>query len=190
MTPNSYQIILKNFPHKPIIELVLGDITNLKLDVIVNAANEQLRLGAGVAGAIRRKGGIKIQEECIHIGYTPVGEVAVTSAGKLKEIKFVFHAVGPRYHSYSPKEADKLLRNTISNSLKKLIELNLTSIAFPAISTGIFAFPLKRAAKNMITEIFDHLTNSSKHLHVYLCLFTQESYSVFYQVLQDKLIEN
>ncbi|MCF2140227.1 MAG: macro domain-containing protein [Candidatus Lokiarchaeota archaeon] len=190
MNSNNYQIILENYPHKPKIELVLGDITNQKLDVIVNAANEQLLLGAGVAGAIRRKGGSQIQEECKNIGYTPVGEVAVTSAGELKDVKYIFHAVGPKYHSYSPNEADILLRDTISNSLKKLIELNLSSIAFPAISTGIFGFPLKRAAKNIIMEILDYLTNSPKQIHVCICLFKEEDYSIFYQVLQDKLVEN
>ena len=83
-----------------IIELTKGDITDLEVDAIVNAANSQLKLGGGVAGAIRRKGGPKIQEECDRIGYCPVGGAVITSAGNLKA-KYVIHAVGPRYGAVS-----------------------------------------------------------------------------------------
>ena len=120
------------------IELIQGDITKSDADAIVNAANSLLIMGAGVAGAISAKGGPSIQEECNKMGGCSVGNAAVTGGGNLKA-KYVIHAVGPRWGEGG--EDDKLKNSTI-NSLKRAEELQLTSIAFPAISTGIFGFPI------------------------------------------------
>ena len=117
--------------------LVKGDITELDVDAVVNAANEHLILGAGVAGAIRRKGGPSIQEECYRIGGTFVGGAVITTGGNLKA-RHVIHAVGPRM---GEGEEDEKLGNAVLNSLKVAEENGLRSIAFPAISTGIFGFP-------------------------------------------------
>ncbi|NVM46547.1 MAG: macro domain-containing protein, partial [Candidatus Lokiarchaeota archaeon] len=117
-----------------LIKLTQGDITDLATDAIVNAANAQLILGGGVAGAIRRKGGPIIQEECNKIGGTFVGGAVITTGGNLKA-KHVIHAVGPRM---GEGDEDNKLMNAVLNSLKLMDEHGLKSIAFPAISTGIF----------------------------------------------------
>ena len=117
-----------------IIELIRGDITECETDAIVNAANDRLILGGGVAGAIRKKGGPAIQEECNKIGGTFVGGAVITTGGNLKA-KYVIHAVGPQM---GEGDEDNKLKNATVNSLKVADENGLKSIAFPAISTGIF----------------------------------------------------
>src|SRR5215467_4612242 len=131
------------------LELVEGDITDLDVDVIVNAANDQLQLGTGVAGAIRQRGGPSIQEECNRIGGTPVGTAVMTGAGHLKS-RQVIHAVGPRF---GEGDEDKKLANAVRAALALADRHGLRSIAMPAISTGVFGFPLDRAARVMLTEI-------------------------------------
>jgi O-acetyl-ADP-ribose deacetylase (regulator of RNase III) len=116
------------------LELTKGDITDQTTDAIVNAANTALQLGGGVAGAIRRKGGPKIQEECNRIGGTHVGGAVITTGGNLKA-KYVIHAVGP---IHGEKNEDGKLKDATLNSLILADQKNLKSIAFPAISTGIF----------------------------------------------------
>ncbi|MFN4183004.1 MAG: macro domain-containing protein, partial [bacterium] len=120
-----------------IVKIVEGDITEEQVDAIVNAANSYLKHGGGVAGAIVRKGGKIIQEESDRIGYVPVGEVAITSAGALPAKK-VIHAVGPRWGEGNENEK---LRSAVWNSLKKAQEEQFQSISLPAISAGIFGFP-------------------------------------------------
>ncbi|MEM2065881.1 MAG: macro domain-containing protein, partial [Candidatus Caldarchaeum sp.] len=107
-----------------------GDITEVEADAIVNAANQWLKMGGGVAGAILRKGGPSIQEECDRIGYCPVGGAVITGAGKLKA-RYVIHAVGPRM---GEGDEERKLRDAVINSLKLADTYNLTSIAMPAIS--------------------------------------------------------
>jgi len=158
-----------------VIELVQGDITELEADAIVNAANAALKLGGGVAGAIARKGGPRIQEECDRIGGTFVGGAVITTAGNLKA-KHVIHAVGPRYGE--GEEAQKL-RNATLNSLKLADEHKLKSIAFPAISTGIFGFPLDRCAKIMISTTKSYLEGETGRNRVIFCLFDAKSYLAF-----------
>jgi len=137
-----------------VLELVEGDITEMETDTIVNAANAQLILGGGVAGAIRRKGGSKIQQECNKIGGTFVGGAVITSGGNLKA-KYVIHAVGPRM---GEGNEDEKLKNATLNSLKVADEKKLKSISFPAISTGIFGFPIQRCAEIMLRTTIDYLT--------------------------------
>ena len=125
------------------ISLIQGDLTELGVDAIVNAANAHLVLGGGVAGAIRMKGGPIIQEECDRIGGTHVGGAVITGGGNLKAA-FVIHAVGPRY---GEGDEDEKLRRATLGSLMRATEKGLKSIAFPAVSTGIFEFPKARCAK-------------------------------------------
>ncbi|MFX0036675.1 MAG: macro domain-containing protein [Candidatus Hermodarchaeota archaeon] len=158
-----------------IIKLVQGDITELDTDVIVNAANAQLILGGGVAGAIRKKGGQKIQEECNKIGGTFVGGAVITTGGNLKA-KYVIHAVGPRM---GEGNEDNKLRNATLNSLKIMDEKKLKSIAFPAISTGIFGYPIDRCAKIMINTTKEYLQGDTQIKKVIFCLFTTSDYAVF-----------
>jgi len=163
---------------KTTIKLYQGDITELDVEAIVNAANASLILGGGVAGTIRRKGGPSIQEECNKIGGTTVGEAVVTSAGKLKA-KYVIHTVGPRY---GEGNEDEKLKNATLNALKRAQEKKMKSIAFPAISTGIFGFPLDRAAKIMVKIVKDFLITSSSLKLVVFALFDKQAYDTFIKV--------
>lgn len=157
-----------------------GDITELTTDAIVNAANEDLILGGGVAGAIRKKGGPSIQEECNKIGRIKVGEAVVTGAGNLKA-KYVIHAVGPRY---GEGNEDEKLKNATWNSLLRATEKNCRSIAFPAISTGIFGFPKERCASIMLKTAIEFLEQQKTSLEeVIFCLYSQEDLGIFEKTL-------
>lgn len=160
--------------------LVQGDITELSTDAIVNAANEDLILGGGVAGAIRKKGGPSIQEECNKIGRIKVGEAVVTGAGNLKA-KYVIHAVGPRY---GEGNEDEKLKNATWNSLLRATEKNCKSIAFPAISTGIFGFPKDRCASIMLKTAIEFLEQQETSLEeVTFCLYSREDLEIFEKTL-------
>ena len=161
--------------NKSILELAQGDITELATDAIVNAANAQLVLGGGVAGAIRRKGGPEIQAHCNKIGPISVGQAAITTAGNLKA-KRVIHAVGPRM---GEGDEDQKLKNATLSSLRLADENNLTSIAFPAISTGIFGFPIERCAPIMLGTTIDYLKDQTSLQKVVFCLFDKDSYDTF-----------
>lgn len=163
------------------IKLVQGDLTDLDVDAIVNAANAQLILGAGVAGAIRAKGGPSIQEECSRIGGTVVGQAVLTGAGNLKA-RHVIHAVGPRMGEGN--EAEKLRKATL-NSLCRAAETGLRSIAFPAISTGIFGFPKDRCAQVMLEAVKNYLEHETTSLEeVIFCLWSKEDLEIFTQTLE------
>lgn len=159
------------------ISIVQGDITEMDTQAIVNAANAQLILGAGVAGAIKKKGGPTIQEECDRIGGTFVGGAVITGGGQLKA-RHVIHAVGPRM---GEGQEDLKLTNATRNSLIRAEENHLESLAFPAISTGIFGFPLDRAAKLMIAAVREYLAEKpdTSLRRVVFCLFGQEAWEVF-----------
>ena len=161
--------------NKSLIKLKQGDITDMEVDAIVNAANAQLRLGSGVAGAIKRGGGPKIQEECNKIGGTFVGGAVITTGGKLKA-KHVIHAVGPRM---GEGNEDKKLENAVTNSLKLMDEHQLKTIAFPAISTGIFGYPIDRCAKIMILTVKKYLEGETQIEEVIFCLYSSSDYEVF-----------
>ncbi len=162
------------------IKLEQGDITELATDVIVNAANAQLILGGGVAGAIRRKGGPAIQEECNKIGGTFVGGAIITTGGNL-EAMHVIHAVGPRM---GEGNEDEKLKNATLNSLKLLDKHNLKTIAFPAISTGIFGYPIDRCAKIMISTAKEYLIGDTQIEEVIFCLYTSSDFDVFEKILK------
>jgi O-acetyl-ADP-ribose deacetylase (regulator of RNase III) len=158
-----------------VIELVQGDITELETDAIVNAANAALIMGGGVAGAIRRKGGRAIQEECNRIGGTFVGGAVITTGGNLKA-GHVIHAVGPRQ---GEGDEDRKLRNATLNSLKLADEHNLKSIGFPAISTGIFGYPLERCATIMLSATADYLKGETAVTRVLFCLYDSRAFDAF-----------
>ncbi len=157
------------------IRLIQGDITKLGTDAIVNAANSQLILGGGVAGAIRSKGGPTVQEECNRIGGTFVGGAVITTGGKLKA-KHVIHAVGPRM---GEGNEDEKLKNATLNSLRLMDDNNLKSIAFPAISTGIFGYPIDRCSKIMIATAKEYLNGNTQVNEVIFCLYTTSDFEVF-----------
>ncbi|MHA1695108.1 MAG: macro domain-containing protein [Candidatus Helarchaeota archaeon] len=165
------------------INLIKGDITEQDTDAIVNAANAQLIMGGGVAGAIRRKGGPAIQEECNKIGGTFVGGAVITTGGNLKA-RYVIHAVGPRM---GEGDEDNKLKNATLNSLKLADKHNLKSIAFPAISTGIFGYPINKCAKIMLSTTIEYLKGNSNIKSVNFVLFTQNDFNVFKNTLTELL---
>jgi len=162
------------------IEIIEGDITLLDRDAIVNAANAQLQLGGGVAGAIRSRGGPSIQRECDEIGGTFVGGAVITGGGELKA-RHVIHAAGPRM---GEGDEDEKLKSATLNSLKTADENGLKSIAFPAISTGIFGYPVDRCARIMLKTTADYLTKGSGIDTVTFCLFGQETKEMFVKTLE------
>lgn len=159
------------------LRLVQGDITDLAVDAIVNAANAQLVLGAGVAGAIRRRGGPSIQAECDAIGGTHVGGAVITGGGDLLA-RHVIHAVGPRM---GEGDEDAKLASATRNALQLADEHALRSLAFPAISTGIFGYPLDRCARVMLGTTRDYLegTRDTGIELVVFCLYGAQAYGVF-----------
>jgi len=167
---------------KGTIHIIKGDITEMTTDAIVNAANEHLILGAGVAGAIKIKGGPSIQEECDRKGGTYVGGAIITGAGNLP-VKNVIHAVGPRM---GEGNEDEKLRNAVFNSLELGEKYNLESIAFPAISTGIFGYPIEKCARIIINEAKVFLQNSHNLRDIYFVLWDETAYSVFIDTLKEK----
>ena len=164
------------------IRIAQGDITGLDTDAIVNAANAQLILGGGVAGAIRRKGGPTIQEECNIIEGTFVGGAVITTGGNLRA-KYVIHAVGPRM---GEGDEDSKLTNAVLNSLKLMDEHGLKTIAFPAISTGIFGYPINMCAKIMILTAKKYLTGETQIKEVVFSLYSDSDYEVFNKELNLK----
>ena len=166
-----------------LLELYDGDITEMQTDAIVNPANDRLILGGGVAGAIRTKGGPEIQAECNKIGGTFVGGAVITTAGNLKS-KYVIHAVGPRAGEGNENEK---LKNATLNSLKLADENNLKSISFPAISAGIFGFPIERCAEIMLKTTIEYLNGQTKLKKVIFCLFGDDSYQVFANQLKKEI---
>lgn len=166
--------------HNSWIELTQGDITESPVDAIVNAANSDLVLGAGVAGAIRIKGGPSIQEECDVIRHCPVGQAVVTGAGNLNA-NYVIHAVGPQE---GESEADAKLKSATAQSLKRAEEYGIKSIAFPAISTGIFGFPVEPCAQLMLTTVWQHLSGPTNITLVQFSLFDSNTFQIFSATLE------
>ncbi|MGD1992879.1 MAG: macro domain-containing protein [Anaerolineae bacterium] len=166
------------------LELVEGDITQLDTDAIVNAANERLAHGGGVAGVIARQGGPTIQRESTQWvrehGPVPTGGAAITSGGDLRA-RYVIHAVGPIYNA-TDRPAE-LLRSAVVSALEIADEHDLSSIALPAISTGIFGYPIAEAAEVMLRAAIDYLSGETGLERVVFCLYGQSAYDTFQQVL-------
>jgi O-acetyl-ADP-ribose deacetylase (regulator of RNase III) len=157
------------------IKLVQGDITDLEVDAIVNAANSHLWMGAGVAGAIKRKGGKEIEDEAMKKGPIPIGEAVVTSAGKLKA-KYVIHAAVMGQDLTTNEE---YIKNATLNSLKKAEELKIKSIAFPAFGTGVGGFPIDICAQIMLDQVKDFSKKTKYLREVLFVLFDKKSYEVW-----------
>lgn len=162
------------------LELLEGDITELDVDAIVNPANEELQLGSGVAGAILEKGGEAIQEECNRIGHTPVGTAVMTGAGDLKA-KQVIHAVGPRM---GEGDEDRKLSSAVRACLALSDRNGLRSIAIPAISTGVFGFPVDRCARILLTEVHRYIQGGTKLERVVVCLYGEKNFNIFRRELR------
>lgn len=152
-----------------------GDITEAQVDAIVNAANNDLKLGGGVAGAIRSKGGPSIQQECDRLGPVRIGEAAITGGGDLSA-RYVIHAASMRLGG---RTTEPSLREATRNSLLRAKEKGLESIAFPAIGTGIAGFPLDRCAEIMGAEVREHLNGETSLKRIEFILFDKPSLYVF-----------
>lgn len=167
------------------IEIVKGDITEAATEAIVNAANNHLWMGAGVAGAIKRRGGVEIEREAVSKGPIKVGEAVLTGAGKLKA-KYVIHAAGMGQDLQT--DTAKVQQAT-RNSLKLAEENGISSMAFPAIGTGVGGFPVKECAEIMIGEAMEFL-QTSKHLQkVLFVLFDEMTAETFRSTLKSRMKE-
>ena len=167
------------------VSVVVGDITKQDTDAIVNAANSSLMGGGGVDGAIHRAGGDEILAECKEIRRTrfpnglPTGEAVITTGGKLPAL-YVIHTVGPIYGQHDGNEAE-LLANCYHNSLTVAVEKNLSSIAFPAISTGVFGYPQAEAAQVASKTIDNFLSTDHQLTEVRLVFFQERDAELFLQ---------
>ncbi|HVP38127.1 MAG TPA: macro domain-containing protein [Candidatus Saccharimonadales bacterium] len=163
----------------PDIQILVGDITSVTADAIVNAANTDLLLGAGVAGAIRRRGGPSIQEECSRHGSIPLGEAAVTGAGELPA-RYVIHAAA--MHLGGSVSAPSL-RDATRNALRRATEKACDSVAFPAIGTGVGGFPVEEAARIMVEEVRSHMARNPRPARVIFALFDAPAADAFTRAL-------
>jgi O-acetyl-ADP-ribose deacetylase len=163
------------------IEVIQQDITQLDVDAIVNAANSGLSGGAGVDGAIHRVGGPSIMEECRKIGGCPTGEAVVTSGGNLKA-RYVIHTVGPVWQGGDDNE-DELLASAYRNSLKRAVEKDAKTVAFPNISTGIYGFPKLRAAEIAVNEVTEFLASNESIDKVVFCCFDRDNYDLYKELI-------
>ncbi|NMJ86326.1 MAG: macro domain-containing protein [Thaumarchaeota archaeon] len=163
-----------------IIELVQGDITELNTDALVNSANSKLHHGGGVAWAIINKGGYSIQKESEKLGFCPVGNAVITFAGKLKA-KYVIHAVGPRM---GEGNEDVKLNSAISSTLNLADKHKLKSIAFTAISTGIYKFPVDRCADIMLNTTIEYCNKQTNLQKIVFCLYDEKTFKIFKNTLE------
>lgn len=163
------------------IQLHKGDITKLKVDAIVNAANKSLLGGGGVDGAIHRAAGPKLLEECRTLNGCNTGEAKITKGYNLPA-KFVIHTVGPVWNGGKYNE-EKLLANCYYNSLLLAEKNNIKTIAFPAISTGVYRFPPEKAAKIAINEVTKFLLSSNIINKVIFVCFDDRNYRIYQELL-------
>jgi O-acetyl-ADP-ribose deacetylase (regulator of RNase III) len=165
------------------IELVRGDITQQDTDAIVNAANSSLRGGGGVDGAIHRAGGPAILAECEKLGGCATGDAKITTGGRLKA-KYVVHAVGPVYRGGKHQEAE-LLASAYRCSLEVAVENGVTTIAFPSISTGAYAFPIAPAARIATETVVRFLRSSAQIKLARFVLFTDADLAAYEEALAE-----
>jgi O-acetyl-ADP-ribose deacetylase len=165
--------------NQTLIELVLGDITRENTDAIVNAANSRLAGGAGVDGAIHRAGGPAIMAQCRQIGNCPTGQAVITTGGNLNA-RYVIHTVGPIYRNGTQGEAG-LLASAYENSLKLACKKGLQSISFPAISCGVYGYPIHEAAHLALKTCVDFAMGSKEIQLIRHVLFDQRTHDIFAQ---------
>jgi O-acetyl-ADP-ribose deacetylase (regulator of RNase III) len=175
------------------IRIVQGDITEQGTDAIVNAANSSLMGGGGVDGAIHRKGGPKILEECKKIRGTtwlnglPTGKAVITTGGDLKA-RYVIHAVGPVWHGGKHGE-NKLLAEAYKNSLKLAVSAGLKTIAFPSISTGAYGYPIEKASKIALKTVKEFLEKDYRLDEVLIVLFSEPDLETYEKTAKENLAE-
>jgi O-acetyl-ADP-ribose deacetylase (regulator of RNase III) len=167
------------------IEIIQGDITTLKVDAIVNAANTSLLGGGGVDGAIHRAAGPGLLEECKTLGGCPTGDAKVTSAYNLLA-KFVIHTVGPVWRGGNNDE-DQLLADCYNNSLRIAENMKLNTIAFPNISTGVYGFPKERAASIAIREVKNFLEKNKDIEKVIFVIFDKENLEIYHMLMKEMI---
>lgn len=163
------------------IELIKGDITTLEVEAIVNAANTSLLGGGGVDGAIHRKAGPKLLEECRLLKGCKTGDAKITKGYNLPA-KYVIHTVGPVWRD-GKNEEEKLLASCYFNSLKLASDFKLESIAFPNISTGVYGFPKGLAAEIATREVFKFKQAHPLPARIFFITFDDENYSIYKQIL-------
>lgn len=163
------------------LRLYRGDITTLKVDAIVNAANNSLLGGGGVDGAIHRAAGIDLLEECQTLNGCETGQAKITKGYRLPA-KFIIHTVGPVYHG-DEKDAE-LLAACYRNSLKLAVQNNLKAIAFPNISTGVYGYPKEEAADIAINTVKKYLVNHPEIKEVIFCVFGYENMNIYKKILK------
>jgi O-acetyl-ADP-ribose deacetylase len=172
------------------LEVLRGDITKIRVDAIVNAANSSLMGGGGVDGAIHRAGGPAILEECRKIvarqGGCNTGEAVITIAGNLPA-HFVIHTVGPVWKGGSDQEGEKL-RSCYMNSLQLGVENKCRSIAFPNISTGVYGFPKKLASEIAVAEVIDFLTKNDSIEKVIFVCYDEENFQLMSEQIQSLML--
>ena len=167
-----------------VLELVQGDITEQDTEAIVNAANSSLLGGGGVDGAIHRAGGAEILAECRQLGGCATGDAKITTGGRLKA-RYVIHAVGPIYWREGAERAAELLASTYQRSLEVAAEHGVQSVAFPAISTGAYGYPMDEGALVAMQTVIEYLTaqEDSGIRLVRFVLFSRQAYQVFQRAL-------
>ncbi len=165
------------------IEVIIGDITKVEADAVVNAANESLRGGGGVDGAIHRAAGPDLLKECISVGGCPTGQARITAGYKLPA-KYVIHTVGPVWYGGQHNESDTLA-SCYRECLKIASEKCMKSVAFPAISTGVYRFPPDRAAMIALTETQLFLSKNKYPQKVIFVTFDRESYNFYMKIIED-----
>ena len=163
------------------IEILQGDLTEMDTDAIVNAANNDLILGGGVAGAIDLKGGIEIQKECDEIGTIPLGSAVLTRGGNLKA-KYVIHAASMELGG---RTSAATLRGSTAHALRIAAQKGLKSVAFPAVGTGIAQFPVRECADIMLREAAKHFEQPTSLEKVYFVLFDQAALATFEAALRE-----
>jgi len=164
------------------IEIILGDITKLNVDAIVNAANSTLLGGGGVDGAIHYEAGPELLEECRKLGGCPTGEAKITKGYHL-HTKYVIHTVGPVWMGGNSKEED-LLANCYKNSLKIAVENKIKTIAFPAISTGAYGYPIEKAAQIAINKIKSFLECDDSINKVTFVAFSENDFHLLKKMIE------
>jgi O-acetyl-ADP-ribose deacetylase (regulator of RNase III) len=163
-------------------QVILADITTLKVDVIVNAANRNLLGGGGVDGAIHRAAGPQLLEECRKLGGCQTGDAKLTQGYNLPA-KFVIHAVGPVWHGGKSGEAE-LLTSCYRRSLEIAAEQGFKTIAFPSISTGVYGYPIEQAARIAVVTVRDFLREHNTVIDVTFCCFSESDLRVYRQIIQ------
>lgn len=165
------------------IQLIKADITQLDVEAIVNAANNSLLGGGGVDGAIHKAAGFALLKECKSLNGCATGEAKITN-GYLLPAKYVIHTVGPVYRNHTAEEAQKLLSEAYKNSLMLANQHQIKSIAFPNISTGVYGFPKREAAKVAIETVLNFIKSHDLPEKIVFCFYGHENYNIYRELLK------